>query len=102
MRAWGLASPAETLLDHRLSPGSPVTIELRAEDGQSVTVTASVETSAPALGAAEQPHLRISGPRCAIVRLLAGRSDAEQARAAGVPLDGNAAILARPRPPAPA
>lgn len=95
-----LAMPAETLLGDRLSPGPPLTIELRAEDGQPVTVTAAGGEVRSRVGPAEQPDLRISGPHRPIVRLLAGRATSDQAQAAGVVLDGDLGLLSRLGPPA--
>lgn len=94
-----LALPAESLLEDRLALGPPLTIELRTEYGEPVTVTAAEGQVHARVGAAGQPDLVISGPHRAIVRLLAGRSDAEQARAAGVSLDGDLSVLSRFGPP---
>jgi DNA-binding HxlR family transcriptional regulator len=97
-----LALPAEVLLGDQLTAGPPLTIELRAEDGQPVTITAADGEVSARVGSAEQADVRISGPHRAIVRLLAGRADPTAAAAAGVSLVGNAAVLARlgrPSPP---
>jgi DNA-binding HxlR family transcriptional regulator len=95
-----LALPAETLLGDRLSPGPPLSIELRAEDGQPVVAEAIDGQVHARPGAAERADLVISGPHRAIVRLLAGRDGPQEARAAGVSLDGDLGVLQRLGPPA--
>jgi DNA-binding HxlR family transcriptional regulator len=95
-----LALPAEVLLGDRLTAGPPLTIELRAEAGQPVTITAADGQVSARVGSTDQPDLRISGPHRGIVRLLAGAADPEGARAAGVSLEGDLAVLARLARPA--
>ena len=90
-----LALPAESLLGDRLSPGPPLAIELRAEDGQPVTVEAIDGEVHARPGAADRADLVISGPHRAIIRLLAGRDGPEEARAAGVTFDGDLGVLER-------
>jgi hypothetical protein len=90
-----LAMPAEVLLGDRLAAGPPLTIELRAEAGQPVTITAVDGQISARVGSADQPDLRISGPHRGIVRLLAGAADPDGAKAAGVSLEGDLGVLAR-------
>jgi DNA-binding HxlR family transcriptional regulator len=95
-----LALPAESLLGDRLSPGPPLAIELRAEDGQPVTVEAIDGAVRARPGAADRAGLVISGPHRAIVRLLAGRDGPQEARSAGVTFDGDLDVLERLGPSA--
>lgn len=94
-----LALPAEALLADRLAGGPPTTIELRPDDGQAVTVAAIEGGVRARPGRAEQADLIVAGPHRAIVRFLAGRLDSEDARAAGLSLEGEVGLLARATPP---
>lgn len=89
-----LALPAEVLLADRLARGSSTTIELQPEDGHPVTVEAIDGEVRGRIGRSEHPDLVIAGPHRAIVRLLAGRLDPEEARSAGLSLEGDADVLA--------
>lgn len=91
-----LALPAEVLLADRLGAAPATTVELRPDDGQAVTIgTVDGEVRARP-GQAERADLIIAGPYRAIVRLLAGRLDPEQAGAAGLTLEGDFGLLANP------
>jgi len=96
-----LALPAESLLRDRVVSGPPFEMELRADDGQAVTVDVADGEVQARSGPAEHPDLVVSGPHRVIVRLLAGRIDTTEAVTAGLSLEGNLEILARLGPPAP-
>ncbi len=95
-----LALPAESLLGERLTPGPPFTLELRAEDGEAVTVETAPGQLSARPGRADRPDLVIAGPHRAIIRLLAGRYGTDEAKAAGVAFDGDLGVLSRLGPPA--
>ena len=96
-RSHWLALPAEELLRDGVPAGPPVTIEVRTGDQPLVIETASGEVRARA-GHAAEPDLVLTGPRQAIIRLLAGRLDLAAATAAGLAIQGDLAALRRLQP----
>jgi DNA-binding HxlR family transcriptional regulator len=104
-RARWLAWPAEKFLNDREPDGPPVSIELRAGDGadeRPVVVEASggVVRSRPA-AAGERADAQLSGSPHAILGLLSGSVSVADARAGGLGIEGDTAVLERLRPAAP-
>lgn len=89
-----LALPAEILLTDRLAGRPPTAVELRPDGGQAVTVNAIDGDVRARPGRAEHADLIVAGPHRAIVRFLAGRLDPENARAAGLSVEGDVGLLA--------
>jgi DNA-binding HxlR family transcriptional regulator len=90
-----LALPIEARLTDHEPDLPPSTIELRTGD-EPIVIEAG-GTIRSRVGAAEHPDAVISGPHRAIVGLLMGRIDLQQARDAGVRYEGDASVLARVR-----
>ncbi len=100
-RSHWLAWPAELFLEDREPGGSPLTIELDAGGEPLVLHVDSGEVTARA-GRAESPDAVLSGDPHAVLGLLSGALDLEQASARGVRYDGDPAVLERLQPVAPA
>jgi DNA-binding HxlR family transcriptional regulator len=95
-RGHWLALPAEELLADRLAGAPPTTVELRPDDGQRVAVEWLGGEARARSGFAAHADLVIAGPHRAIIRLLAGRIDPNDARAEGLTVEGDRSLLARP------
>jgi DNA-binding HxlR family transcriptional regulator len=97
-----LTVPAEVLLRDRAPDGPPVTVELRTSDG-SVSIDASGGEVRARAGKPDHPDVVVAGPHRPIVRLMAGRTDARGAEAAGLTIEGDLEALERLLPePGPA
>jgi len=99
-----LAWPAERFLTDADPDAPPVSVELRAGDGDGAdpVVVETVEGAVRArpAGAGEQPDAVLSGSPHAILGLLSGQIDVAEARRRGVRIDGEERVLARLRPAA--
>jgi hypothetical protein len=93
-RSHWLSLPVELLLEGRVAPGPPFTIELRAGE-QPLAVEANEGVIRTRLGSAERPNLVLAGQPRLIFGVLAGMLDLDEARELGLACEGDAALLGR-------
>jgi len=95
-----LAWPVELFLTDLEPDGPPVSIELEA-DGDPVVLEVAAGVVGVRPGRAERPDAVISGAPHAILGLLSGHLDVEQARGRGLRIEGEVGLLDRLRPEQP-
>jgi DNA-binding HxlR family transcriptional regulator len=96
-RGQWLAWPAEQFLADSDPSAPPITIELRA-GGESVVLEAGGGEVHTRAGAVENPDAVLSGTPHAILGLLTGQVDLDEAQALGVHLEGDPRALERVQP----
>jgi DNA-binding HxlR family transcriptional regulator len=94
VRSHWLASALDMMLTDRHPDGPGVTIELRTAD-QPIVLQAQNGTVRTRLGSAENPDATLAGPPTPIMGLLLGRLALADAKARGVSIHGEPAVLDR-------
>ena len=94
VRSHWLATALELMLTDRRPDGPPVTIELQTGDQPIVIETRDGAVHAR-LGQADEADATLSGPPTPILGLLLGLVELEQAKARGIDLEGDPAVLER-------
>jgi DNA-binding HxlR family transcriptional regulator len=94
VRSHWLAGALGTILNDRQPDAPPVTVELHTGD-QPIVLQAQNGTVRTRLGSAENPDVTLAGPPMPIMGLLLGRLELVDAKARGVSVQGEPAILDR-------
>lgn len=99
-RGHWLAAPVQLYLADQAPDGPKVTIELRSEGHEPVTLEVSGGEVGTRPGSAEDPELTIAGPPQLILGLLSGMLEVDAAKSLGLRCEGDLEILRRLRGPA--
>ena len=94
VRSHWLAGALEAMLTDRHPDGPPVTVELQTGD-QPIVLWAQDGAIRARLASAEDPDATLAGPPMPIMGLLLGRLDLADAKARGVTVQGEPAVLDR-------
>jgi DNA-binding HxlR family transcriptional regulator len=97
VRSHWLAGALGTMLGDRQPDAPPATVELQTGD-QPIVLESQNGAVRTRLGSAENPDARLTGPPMPIMGLLLGRLELADAKARGVSIQGEPAILDRIRP----
>ena len=100
-RSHWIVHPVSALFPGVDASRPPLTIEVRCGD-QPMTIHSSAGKVTVEPGPASAPDLVLTGPPDAVVGLLAGRVDRDQAKSRGLAITGDARLLRRLKPSTPA